>query len=409
MNHVNKNVLLGISVATLLMLGVVVWLSQADKKAEPSKPAYALPSLNGHINELKSVSISGAQNKVLVTLDNSEQGWTVREKAAYPADIDTLRKLLLGLADAKLLESKTADPQRYAEIGVQDLSSADAKGVGIKLEGLSQPEQLIVGVVSSQGNGTFVRRPGETQSWLANGQISIATDPKQWLNTTLTDIPAERLAEVVLTKAGAKPLRLRKAKPDQTNFEVANLPAGRELLAPGVVNSLASTLMDLTLEEISAAETQSTEKPALQAHFRTFDGVVIDIVGWQQDAKYSLSLKATFDTAAADEAVTAAREKPAANADQSENPQTANNAKPGKPAKPTLDSLRAEVELLNQRFHDRVFQIPAYKYQNLNKSMEDILKSLATPAKAKPSSKKPGADSSHLNGGNDPISRRKIA
>ena len=390
MNHVNKNVLLGIGTATVLALGGAFWLSQDDKPAGQSKPAYALPALNSHINDVQSLSISDAQDKILVTLDNSEQGWTVREKVAYPADTGKLRKLLLDLANAKLLESNTADPQHYTELGVQDLSSADAKGVLVTLTGLNQPAQLIIGSVSSHGNGTFLRRPGEAQSWLASGQISIATEPEQWLNPVLTDIAAERIAEIVLTKADAQPLRLSKAKPDAANFEVVELPANRELLAPAIVNGLASTLAGLTLEEIAPAETKPTAKPAVQAHFQTFDGVIIDIAGWQQDGKASLSLKAALDMATADEAVTAGQEKTAAPTDQSGNPQAANVApETGKRPKPTLDSLRAEVEQLNQRFHDRIFQVPADKYQNLTKSLEDILKPVATPAKAEPRGKKP--------------------
>ena len=59
--------------------------------------------------------------------------WTVAERANYPADVSKLRKLLLALSDAKIVEEKTSNPASYAIIGVEDPTMPGAAGAEIEL------------------------------------------------------------------------------------------------------------------------------------------------------------------------------------------------------------------------------------------------------------------------------------
>ena len=42
------------------------------------------------------------------------------QRGDYPADVAKLRKLLLALGDAKIVEEKTSSPANYPIIGVED-------------------------------------------------------------------------------------------------------------------------------------------------------------------------------------------------------------------------------------------------------------------------------------------------
>ncbi|MCQ8180878.1 DUF4340 domain-containing protein [Methylomonas sp. SURF-1] len=383
MNHVNHKLIAGLAGATLLAAAAAAWVAISRQPASESSSAdYALPGLSGQINAVKSVAIVGAESKALVSLDHGERGWTVREKGGYPADTGKLRELLLNLADAKLLAAKTASLERYAELGVDDPHNKDAKGVVVKLEGIDPPLALIVGNASSHGGGTFVRRPAEAQSWLASGQFGVEREPAQWLNPSLTDIASERIAEVVLTPAGGQPLRIVKTQRADADFKVENIPAGRELVTPGIANTLAATLAGLNLEDVTAATDQPAEPALNQAMFRTFDGLTIRVDTWQKDGKAWARFTVAFDESAAAQALREelAKAKPAqANiaAGQSATPAQPN---PDQELQQRLAARRQEAEQLQRRLHGWQFALPAYKHANLAKKLDDLLK----PAAAKP-------------------------
>lgn len=412
MNHINTKVLAGLAVAAVVAIGAAAVVSgyrQPDSESS-AEAAFALPELRGHLNDVKSVGLVAAENKPAVTLENGGAGWTVREKDGYPADTGKLRGLLLNLANARLLEEKTAQAERYPDLGVEDVNNKDAKGLLVQLEGLARPSQLIVGNTSSHGGGTFVRRPGDQQSWLAQGQIRIDRDPIQWLETTLTDIASDRIAEIVLDQGQGKPLRLFREEPGNGNFRVADLPKGREPAAPDVVGGLASTLSGLKLEDVVAAKThpQPDGAPSLQGRYRTFDGVTVVLTAWPKDGKHYASFSATLDQAAADKAIRSGQDKVKADAEarqkdaeKGSKPAAKTDAAPAAPPavqdpekyrRQRLDELNAEIAQLNRRFQDRHFAIPDFKYANIDKSLDDVLKPLSAtqtpPVKSK--AKKPG-------------------
>jgi len=222
MNHVNAKVLLGLGGAAAVAVIAAIAVSSV-REPDPAS-GYALPELRNHINDVKGIALIGAEDKPAVNLIRGDRGWTVKEKDGYPADTGKLRELLLKLADASLVEPKTENDKRYAELGVEDIKAKDAKGILVSLDGPGKSAWLIVGNTSGQGNGTFVRRPEDKQSWLAKGNLRIEHDPAEWLDKTLTDIPSDRIAEIVLTRPGGKTLHLLKTQPSDAAFKVSDPP-----------------------------------------------------------------------------------------------------------------------------------------------------------------------------------------
>ena len=82
----------------------------------------------------------------------------------YPADAAKVRKLLLALAEAKPVEEKTSNPANYAALGVEDVSSADATGVRVELEGTAQPVNLIVGKAAGRQGRLMCDVPANQQA-----------------------------------------------------------------------------------------------------------------------------------------------------------------------------------------------------------------------------------------------------
>src|SRR5579884_2532172 len=185
----------------IVALGVAVAIRmsrepQAEADAQ-SKPL--LPTLSGHVNDVSAIAITAAGDQTIVTVKRAGDGWHIVERWDYPADITEIRGLLVKLDRATLLEPKTSNPKRYAEIGVDDVASKDAKGVLVTLSGVAPPNKVIVGNYSGTSQGTFVRRDGEAQSWLASGNLTVPKALAEWEKRDIVDIPAAKIASITLT------------------------------------------------------------------------------------------------------------------------------------------------------------------------------------------------------------------
>ncbi|MGD0961115.1 MAG: DUF4340 domain-containing protein, partial [Methylomonas sp.] len=405
MNHINTKVLLGLGAATgiSLIAAVLIGLSQQPVTDNAGGRAYVIEGLQTRLNDIKSIGLHIAEDKAAVTLANDGQGWRVREKDDYPADMPKIKGLLLTLSNVVLFEPKTSVEEHYPELGVEDIKRPDAKGVLLTLEGLSQPAQVIIGNANSRNDGVFVRKPGDKQSWLTQGRLAPDRDPAKWLDTALADIGADRIAEITLAKPGQPKAHLIKARDGGARFRVDGVPAGREAVDVNALQGLASTLSGLVLEDVASAQKQSApdDSQLLKAHYRCFDGLQVDIAAWAQAGKDYARLRASLDTAQAETFIQSeqakakadydAKQKAAAGKNQPE--QKAPGETPlavGDPAKfhqQKLEALQAEADKLNQRWQGWVYVIPAYKYANMDKSLNDVLKPLA--ATAKPAAVKP--------------------
>jgi len=407
----NQKTLIGLAVAALIAIVVAIAINHANKPRSESgdeEVRYLAPELRDHVNEVSKLVVTGAEGKPIATLTRGGDGWSIAEKGGYAADTGKLREFLLKLADAKLIEQKTANKEKYATLGVDDVSAKDAKGCEIELDGLGQPLKLIIGTTSPRG-GTFVRRGGDAQSWLASGTLSVDKKSEDWLRKDLTDIAPARIASVSITHADGKVLRVAKDSEGDANFKLADVPKGREAGSEFTANGLASTLGGLRFDDVLAAKDAPPADKPLKARYAAFDGIVIDAVAWEKDGKdyaqFSASLdadqaathitveqakaKAEYDTQlAAAQKDKGDASKPAdakADANAAEPVKPASVADPAKDREEKLAALQKDVADLNARFKDWTYVLPAHKYANINKSVDDLLKPLddkkAEPAK----------------------------
>jgi hypothetical protein len=407
----NQKTLIGLAAAAVVAIVAAIVLNHSRRPQSEAMEMSAtfIPELRDHVNEITRLVVTGADNKTLATLQGGANGWTVAEKGGYPADTGKLREFLLKLADAKPLEQKTSNKDKYAALGVEDVAAKDAKGVQVELDGLAQPIKLVVGTPNPHG-GTFVRRVGDAPSWLVSATLNVEKNAADWLRKDLADIAAARVASVAITHADGSSVRVAKANPADANYTVADVPKGREAGNDFAVNGLASALAGLRFDDVLAAKDAAPGDKSLKARYATFDGVVVEATAWEKDGKDYAQFVATFDPAQADKGIAADQAKAKADYDVATIAAEAakKDAKPGDtadaPAKPLaltdpakdrdarLAVLNKEVTDLNAHFNGWTYVLPAYKYANMNKSIGDLLKPLedkksADAQKAAPSAK----------------------
>lgn len=392
------NKFIRIAIAAVVALLLAVWAGSTREPAQTLGSGDPLvPGLADGINEVRMLKITGAGNLPIATLNRGEGGWTVAEKNGHPADVAKIREFLLKLADATIVEAKTSDPNNYPKLGVEEVSATEAKGALVEIEGLKAPVRLIVGNFNARGaEGTYVRRADEAQSLLAKGSFAVDKVAANWLVRDIADIASTRVREVAIESQG-KTLRVAKDQPEDPNYRVLDVPRGREQASEFVANGLASVLSGLRFDDVlPLAGAEPGEARTWKSTYTMFDGLVVEATAWEVDGKDYARFGARIDEAAATSSIEAAQaaevaryesgkaEVEAANkaalendpkADQvplPETPLAVSDA--AKDREQRLAALRKEAEDFTARTKDWTYVIPAFKFANMNKTLDDMLK-----------------------------------
>jgi hypothetical protein len=393
----NAKTLYALIAAAVVALFAALWINAShtptSESAEQSRPL--LPGLREQVNDVDTITLTGAEAKVLATLKRGKEGWIIVEKSNYPVDPAKLREFLLKLADATVLEQKTGNPKLYPTLGVEDVKDNDAKGVLVDLNGLKAPVRLIVGNFNGAGGGgTFVRREGETASWLVKGNLLVDKTAAAWEAHELANIPSSRLKQVVLVDPDGKTLKAYKEQEGDSDFRLADVPKGREPASAYAANGLASVLADLKADDVFAAKDEAPGDKVYNAHYAAFDGLIVDMAAWEKGGKDYAQFKAALDSAAAEAQIKVEQDKATANyqiavATAAKKPEVDKNgtekpaaplavSDPAKDREERMAALNKEVETLNKTFAGWTFVLPNFKFSNVNKTMDDLLKPLET-------------------------------
>ena len=398
---INQKNLIGLGVATVAVVAIALAVNHSRKPVSEFSAAAGplVADLGERLNDVSRMVVTTANKQTAVTLERKGESWLVAERGGYPADLGKLREYLLKLADARLVEKKTANRERHADLGLSDISDAQAKGIAVSLDGLAQPVSFITGIYNAQGGGTYVRRSDEAQTWLATGNLIPDREAASWLHKDLADIPSDRIASVTITHADGKVLRVFKDKADDAHFTIADLPRGREPSSEFAANGLASTLAELRLEDVAPTSDVPIADKATHVHYATFDGVIVDASVWQVGDKHYVSFAASEDGERAARHVDAELARIAVGkAAETEAGAAEGDAEAGKSAddkvaagdaatavdtrEQGLAAIQAEVDKLNAGFKGWSFILPSYKLGNIDKTMEDLLKPLEAKSKS---------------------------
>jgi len=333
----NRNTLLTLAVVTAALLLIAILVSGPGRHTDESG-ALLLPDLRSTLNEIDHISIVGKGGINIASLDKDETQWTLAERGSYPVDLGKLRQLLITLADAIIIEEKTANPEFYDRLGVEDVAQEDASGHRIDLRGKTVNASIIIGN-SNSGTHTFARRAGEPESWLVSGLIELADDPVTWLDRDLIDIPATDIALVTITQPDSRVLQVVQISPEQPGFEVQNLPEGRELSYQGIAGTIGGALSNLTLDDVEAVtDAQPRQLDPVIARFETFDGLIVEVHSSEINDAIKVQFKAFVSENAANSA-----------------------------------AATEQADTLTARLAPWVYTLPAYQADQLVSRMDDLL------------------------------------
>jgi len=321
--------------------------------AGDSAGSLLLPVLTDTVNEIDQVSINGAGRQRLVSLERENGAWVVAEAGGYPAARSEVNALLIALAEARIVEEKTANPESHALLGVESIVRADAAGLQIALVS-SAGDRFEVVLGDAYGVGQRYARVGlADQSVLIDRSPDISREPGDWVVSDIISVASDRVQRVDISHADGERLEIRKATRDSGNFSVENLPAGRELQYAGVANVTADLLQSLQLDAVERRQSEQTG-PSVVSEFWMFDGLIVTVTVTGENENAWLTFSARFDV---DQALTFASES---NGDE-----IAGQSRE--------DDAIFEAEAINLRLADWQYRIPSYQLSQLTRRMEDLL------------------------------------
>jgi hypothetical protein len=317
--------------AAVVVIALGLWASSRKiQDAQTGAGAPVITGLKAQINDVSEVRISRGDGSK-ATLRKGPTNWVVAERE-YPADSGKVRKLLLDLSELAVVEAKTSDPEKYSQLGVEDVTTPTAGGTRVELVTPEKVHGVIIGKASGM-KSAYVRATDAKQSMLATPQVMLDADPQRWLDTTLLDIADSRIREVEVTPASGPSYKISRENKDQADFTFTGVPKGRELSSPGAASGVSRELAGLTLTDVRKVSAPAPGA-APKAVFRTFDGLEIQLQG-QQDGERRYVAVTSQST-----------------------------------AKETAD----EATKLAARTRDWQFEIPNYKYDGMFKPLEELLK-----------------------------------
>lgn len=281
-----------LAIAALLVISVALLLATQRNASRDVRGAALMPALGADLDAVTAVRI-GKGNRPTTTLEKSAAGWTVKERDGYPADVAKLRKLLTALGDARIVEEKTADPARYPVIGVEDPAQPGATGTEITVVTAGGRQAVIVG--KAAGQGSFVRRDGEKQSYSVEPGIPVQTEPPFWIDARLLDVPAAKIQRVEYRPPGAPSYAVQRSATD-TTFSLDGVPAGRKPQGAENLAPAPTTFTGLTAEDVAPQGGIDFGQPFLTVLTLT-DGDIITLTGVAAGSKHWVQIKSGKDAA----------------------------------------------------------------------------------------------------------------
>jgi hypothetical protein len=176
-----------------------------------------MPGLADTIRQVTAIEVRQGEDKAM--LERAADGrWSLKSRDGYPVDVAKVRALLVGLGQAELVEPKTAKPDRYAALELDDPEQKGAKARLVRLlgaDGKALSEAVLgkrryAGYGSGSSGGTYVRKPGSAQTWLANVEVEAPVATKDWVKTSVLSLDAAKINKVSLEIPGEQPLKIER-------------------------------------------------------------------------------------------------------------------------------------------------------------------------------------------------------
>jgi hypothetical protein len=274
-------VLAAITVVTTVAAGFAV-LSQPTATTLQFVDEPAFPALRENPDAVAKIVLSSPEGTITLVRETGER-WAALERHGYPVDRKRVRDLVVALADMRLIERKTAQPEHYDRLEVEAIDAENAQSELVRLEGADGTvlAEAIIGkqryrLTGTEPSGTYLRRPDETQSWLASGGVQIDREVARWLEGDIVDLDPEAIRRIEIQRAGEPSYAAVRDNPGD-ELRLAGLAGDEALKDDADLSPLAGALSGVRLEDVRPRDQLTWPAEHHAARVETFDGVEVNV------------------------------------------------------------------------------------------------------------------------------------
>jgi hypothetical protein len=246
-----------LAVATVLVLAVAIAAYGTQNRWSQAKVSGAALFPNLPAQSARIARIELKQGDKSLTLARDKEAWSLADRGGYPAKTDAVRALLVKLAQAELVEGKTSNKERYAQLELEEPAAKDAKSRLVRIvddKGAPLAEAIVgkkrFDAFGASKGGTYVRKPGEAQTWLSNADLDVSLAVRDWVQPGLLDLAAAKIAKVTIEVPGEEPLVIERDGTDANKHKLASLPDGKKLKEGAGIDGIVRAAGSIDLEDV---------------------------------------------------------------------------------------------------------------------------------------------------------------
>lgn len=269
-------VFLCIACVAALAAATAVVLTEDRPETVAGSGERVFPGLLDGIDRLAAISVRTDGGRL--TVHKTARGWGLKERGDYPVPFEKVRATVLGLAALEKTEPKTARPEGFARLGVEDVEAAGARSREVSLldaQGVPLARLIVGKPAPGQGGegGLYVRIPGEPRAWAVRGGVDPGADARDWVDRRLTDVPADDVVRISVRHPDGTTLTIDRSDGEAGPWALKELPKGSRIRRADDLADIAATLAGLTLEDLRpVTEVEFAADRTTSARFETRDG-----------------------------------------------------------------------------------------------------------------------------------------
>ncbi|MBT7760669.1 MAG: hypothetical protein HN732_25280, partial [Rhodospirillaceae bacterium] len=290
-----------LALVTAAAVGLAAWstVERGRATASAAPPPSLFPDLIGQVNDIARIDVQ-TPKLAFTILRGADEGWGVQERDGYPVKFETIKQAVVGIANMRLLEAKTAKPDLHARLFLKSPKDG-GRGTTIALADSASNTiaAIIVGKTKSAPSKTedgihYVRRQDQAQSYLATGRVEVWETIDRWLDDATPTIARKRVRAAQTIQPNGDRVGVFRTNPDSRDFKISEIPPGMKPLHDTAGNALGSALGFLDFDDVRKVG-KVDFSGAHMARFKTFDGLTLAVSVIKHKDGHWMRMAASFN------------------------------------------------------------------------------------------------------------------
>lgn len=199
-------VLLGLAAASLVFLLILLLSGLSGGSGLERHPRSGAPVLARDITAGQIAQIDIVLADESYSLFRTPEGWRMDSPDGYPVIAERIGELLAGLEELSWGEARTSDSRKLDRLGLADSSEGGSGSQLIARD--SGGEALTELVFGRRDDRLYLRRPGETLAFSAEGDLPGLRTRSGWLDFSVIAIVPAAIEGVILVEPSGRRLHL---------------------------------------------------------------------------------------------------------------------------------------------------------------------------------------------------------